>query len=165
MRITNYLTQQQATLAVAFCCVCLFSMAVWNVAAKTADDAQPVALAYLANADQDERPTTEQVEHFGCDNKIYAVAELENYPLGKYEFSVRWIDPSGTTREHTRYPFHVHNKKTRLWSWLSLQRGAGAGMFRWLDPSAGLEDFIGRWQIEVQISNKRIATLEMEVHC
>ena len=120
---------------------------------------------YLALGDKHDRPLSFQKEAFDCSEKIFAVAELQKFPQGKHEFSVRWIDPAETTREHTRYPFHVNNESTRLWSWLSLKRGAGAGMLQWLDPSAGLEEFIGPWTVEVSVDGKRLARMTMEVNC
>ena len=125
----------------------------------------PQSKAYLAEGDENERPLSFEKRSFGCSEKIYAVTELQHFPAGKHEFSVRWIDPAQITREHTRYLFHIHNKETRLWSWLSLRRGAGAGMLQWLDPSAGLEEFIGLWTVKVDIDGKEIAKLTMEVNC
>jgi hypothetical protein len=120
---------------------------------------------YLAVADEHDRPLSLAKTSFDCSEKIFAVAELKGFPKGKHEFSVRWIDPADTTREHTRYPFHVTQDSTRLWSWLSLKRGAGAGMLQWLDPSAGLEEFIGPWTVEIEVDGKRLESLTMEVNC
>lgn len=120
---------------------------------------------YLAEGDQDERPLALAKSNFGCSEKIFAVAELNHYPRGKHDFSVRWIDPAGTVREHTQYPFYINTDDVRLWSWLSLRRGAGGSMLQWLDPSAGLEEFIGPWRVEVHIDAEKIASLKMEVNC
>ena len=38
-------------------------------------------------------------------------------------------------------------------------------MLQWLDPSAGLEEFIGPWTVEVHIDGKQLASLTMEVNC
>ena len=120
---------------------------------------------YLALGDELDRPRSQAKHSFGCADKIFAVAELNHFPKGKHEFSVRWVDPADITREHTRYPFHIHKDVTRLWSWLSLRRGAGAGMLQWLDPSAGLEEFIGPWTVKVTVDGKQLAELTMEINC
>lgn len=168
----NRIAKQKTTAKVVFCFLCL-AFALPQSAVITANQEfdnplpseESAATAYLANGDEFDRPHKEPDTSFGCEDKIFAVAELENYAKGKYEFSVRWIDPAGITREHTRYPFHINNPKTRLWSWLSLRRGAGAGMLQWLDPAAGLEEFIGPWEIKVEVNDKSIANLHMEVNC
>ena len=153
---------RKATLGVAF----LFAVMLTNpILAKAESEPSPSTKIYLALADEHERPLAFEKKSFDCTEKIFAVAELKHFPKGKHEFSVRWIDPADTVREHTRYPFHVHNEDTRLWSWLSLRRGAGAGMLQWLDPSAGLEEFIGPWTVEVHIDGKQLASLTMEVNC
>ncbi len=108
--------------------------------------------------------TTEQLE-FDCSDKIYSVVELRNYKKGRHELSVRWIDPNDTTRENTQYPFHVLQEDVKLWAWLSLSRARGAGMLQWLNPAAGLEEFIGPWKIEVRIDGNKIATKSFEVSC
>lgn len=163
-------TFNKATLWVAF--VFLVFLGVTNSEAWAQDQAnievailEKASRVYLALADENERPLSFEKKSFGCEEKIFAVAELSNFPKGKHEFSVKWTDPANTLREHTRYPFHITAVETRLWSWLSLRRGTGSGMLQWLDPAAGLEDFIGPWEVEVHIDGKKLATLEMEVNC
>lgn len=110
-------------------------------------------------------PLEEAMDDFDCSDKIYAVVELNDYPKGRHELSVLWIDPASTSRENTQYPFHVINQNTKLWAWLSLSRARGAGMLQWLNPAAGLEEFIGPWTIQVRIDNKKISELKFEVSC
>ena len=158
----------KATLGVAFVYLLTASTTqAWSNDQSTlsAEVEEKNSRVYLALSDEHERPLSFGKETFGCEEKIFAVAELSNYPKGKHEFSVKWTDPANTLREHTRYPFHINKKETRLWSWLSLRRGAGAGMLQWIDPAAGLEDFIGPWEVEVHIDGKKLASLKMEVNC
>jgi hypothetical protein len=96
---------------------------------------------------------------------VYSVLELTNHKLGKHRISFRWIDPSGTDRERTEYDFHVRDTNTRLWSWLSLKRAQGAGMLQWLNPAAGLEEFIGPWTVEIRLDGKKLATQVFEITC
>lgn len=120
---------------------------------------------YLTLGNEHQRPFFEEKEMFDCDDKIFAVAELSHYPHKKYEFTVEWSDPVGEVREVTRYPFHINQTETRLWSWLSLRRGTGANMFKWIDSSAGLDGLIGPWRVKISLDNKKIADLKMEINC
>ncbi len=166
MQQLRFISSSKATLWVAFVFTLSLSHCVFAETTEIIfDPAQQSSKTYLALADEHERPLSFEKNAFDCSEKIYAVTELTHFPKGKHEFSVRWIDPANTTREHTRYPFHIHNTETRLWSWLTLKRGTGAGMLQWIDPSAGLEDFIGPWTVKVSIDGKEIAKLTMEVNC
>lgn len=122
---------------------------------------------YFSLADEHGFPKKEPTNEFDCTDKIYTVLELTNYPVARYELSILWVDPAGTSREHTQYPFNVRdiNKTTRLWAWLSLSRATGAGLLQWMDPSAGLEEFIGPWTVEVRINNKKIEIKNFDVSC
>ena len=122
---------------------------------------------YFSLADEHGFPNNTAMHEFDCSDKIYTILELENYSVDRYELSILWVDPTGTSREHTQYPFNVRDIKntTRLWAWLSLSRATGAGLLQWLDPSAGLEEFIGPWTVEVRINNKKIESKQFEVSC
>ncbi len=112
-------------------------------------------------------PLNDAKSEFDCSDKIYTTIELSNYPLGKHHFSIVWTDPAGDDRERTEYDFQVrnHDQPMRLWSWLSLRRSTGSGMLQWLNPAAGLEEFIGPWSVEVRIDNKKIDSQSFEVSC
>ena len=120
---------------------------------------------YFSLADKFGAPTKERFTQFDCSDKIFTVVELNEFAKGKHQVAVRWIDPHDTTRENTRYPFNVHHQETRIWAWLSLSRGVGAGMMQWIDPSAGMEDFIGPWTVEVLVDGKKIGGGNFEVSC
>jgi len=120
---------------------------------------------YFSLADEHGAPKAEQMSSFDCSDKIYTVVELSNYPVGEHHVSVRWKDPSDTTQENTQYPFNIVNTETRIWAWLSLTRGTGAGMLQWINPAAGLEGFIGPWLVEVSIDGKKISSKSFEVNC
>ena len=120
---------------------------------------------YVTLANEVGIPLEEAMNEFDCSDKIYSVVELINFPKGRHELSVLWIDPTGTSRENTQYPFHINQKEAKLWAWLVLSRASGAGMLQWLNPAAGLEEFIGPWELEVRIDGKKIATMGFEVSC
>jgi hypothetical protein len=93
------------------------------------------------------------------------VVELSHLPKTKYDLAIVWIDPSNTERERTVYPFTVVADETRLWSWLSLSPSAGAAMIQWINPAAGLEEFVGPWTVEIRINDRKITSKSFEVIC
>lgn len=134
----------------------------------TTDDTTTIEkshILYLSLGDQNNVPSETNQEIFDCTDKVYAVVELTAYPVGEHHLSVRWSDPSDSVREHTQYKFQVRSETTRLWAWLSLSRGFGSGMLQWVNPAAGLEDFIGIWEIDVKIDGKPIGKDKFEVSC
>ena len=120
---------------------------------------------YFALGDQYDFPSKKERSHFDCSDKIFTVVELNNLPKTKYDLAIVWRDPSDTERERTEYPFKVNQDQTRLWSWLSLSASQGAAMVQWINPAAGLEEFVGPWSVEIRINNKKIATKHFEVVC
>ena len=91
--------------------------------------------------------------------------ELSDYPVGTYQLSVAWIDPALDVRERTEYEFRVRESETRLWAWLTLSRATGAGLLQWINPAAGLEEFVGGWRIEVSVNDQKLASSDFEVVC
>ena len=120
---------------------------------------------YFSVANEHGFPLKEERKNFDCEDKIHTVIELSNFKPGKHSLSVVWTDPSSTDRERTEYDFHVREQNTRLWTWLTLSRANGAGMLQWINPAAGLEEFIGPWKVVVRIDNKEIETKKFEVSC
>ena len=120
---------------------------------------------YFSTADKFGSPQQEAKTVFDCNDKIYAVLELEDYAIGRHQLSVTWRDPETNTREQTSYPFNFRGKKLRLWAWLSLSRATGAAMLQWIDPAAGLEEFIGEWNVEVRINDKLLTRNQFQVNC
>jgi hypothetical protein len=153
----NFKSKAATTLA-AFFCVAL------SLTVAHADDAE--SRVYYALADETKAPLRKGESEFDCTDKIYTVLELENFAVGKHKFSVRWIDPAGQLREHTQYPFNVQNAtEHRLWAWLLLSRARGAGMLTFVNPAAGLEEFIGEWKIEVRVDDKLLDSGKFNVIC
>lgn len=126
---------------------------------------EPQSTVYYALADEFNAPLKEAITDFDCTDKIFTVIELNDYPKGKYQLSVRWLDPTDGQREHTKYEFHINQKEVRLWAWLSLSRAQGAGMLTWINPAAGLEEFVGPWTVEVRVDDKKISDGTFEVSC
>lgn len=140
--------------------------AVTEVAGSTLEPAlEKSHKVYFSLTDEFGGPQKEAKERFDCSDQIYTVAELSNYPKGEYQLTVIWNDPNDSVREKTSYPFNVNNTETRIWAWLTLSRATGAGLIQWIDPAAGLESFIGIWNIEVLINGKRISKQTFDVSC
>ena len=126
----------------------------------------PVLKTYTAPLGAKSQPSYQELTHFGCTDQIYTVLEMQDYPAGKYHLAVKWIDPSKNVREHTQYPFAVNaSGDTKLWAWLALSRAPGAGMIAWLNPAAGLEEFVGTWNVEVKIDDRLVSKLNFDVTC
>ena len=122
---------------------------------------------FFSLSDRHGFPVGEQLTNFDCSDKIYAVTELSNFKgEDKHGIEFRWIDPHGETRERTRYDFFMRSEPTtKLWAWLELSRAKGAGMIQWLNPAAGLEEFIGEWKLELLLDGKTINNDHFEVNC
>lgn len=130
---------------------------------------EPSLNVFLTLGDKHGFPLAEAKEVFDCSDQIFSVVKLHHYEAGDYALTIDWIDPSGDQRERTEYPFKVGDPhidpNTRLWSWLRLKRGAGAGLFQWVDPTAGLGNLIGIWELRISIDGKHVNTTEFEVSC
>jgi len=142
------------TLSLAFFCVPILA------------ETRPSATLEFNLADKHGAPNKQALSKFDCLDKIYAVTDVKNMPKGKHLVEYRWINPHGETQETTRYNFHVKDSAvTNLWSWLQLSRGKGAGLFQWLDPSTGLEEFIGEWRVDLFVNGKELQRANFEVNC
>jgi hypothetical protein len=129
----------------------------------------PSINVFLSLGDEHGFPQADAKESFDCSEQIFSVVKLHHYPEGKYNLTIDWLDPSSRHRERTEYPFSVPDPNiqptTRLWSWIRLKRGAGAGLFQWINPTAGLEDLIGIWELKVAVNGDQVATQNFEVSC
>jgi len=138
--------------------------------ANRASDSNTILLeqshkVYLSDADEHGFPKKDKKEVFECTEKIYSVLELSDYPVGTYQLSVAWIDPALDVRERTEYEFRVRESETRLWAWLTLSRATGASLLQWINPAAGLEEFVGGWKIEVSVNDQKLASSDFQVVC
>ncbi len=143
--------------------IVLYALSLGAVAAATPSEVS--SNIYFTLGDQHDFPSKKERKYFDCTDKIFTVVELSNLPKTDYDLAIVWRDPSNTERERTEYPFKVSQDETRIWSWLSLSASKGASMIQWINPAAGLEEFIGPWSVEVRINNKKIATKQFEVVC
>ena len=163
---------QKATRSlVAFLFLC-FTVLVFSSKATYSQDAEKPTSSdkdksefYFATGDKFGTPLEKGQTNFGCTDKVYLVAQLRQVPKGKHIFTVLWRDPSGDVRETTEYDFHVTQEESKLWAWVRLSRARGAGMLSWINPAAGLEEFIGEWAVEVLVDKKRVNKGAFTVTC
>lgn len=120
---------------------------------------------YLTLEGKNSQPDTKKRTHFECSDKVYVVLESENIAKGKHSLSFRWKNPANEEQERVDYPFTVIDTKTRAWAWLNLIRSRGAGMITWINPAAGLEEFIGPWTVYAYIDDKKVADASFSVDC
>ncbi len=161
------LASQPFEKATAFLVAFLCSIGIAMQAnAKSADDKKQVSSKiYFALGNEYELPLKEERNYFSCSDKIFTVIELNNLPRTKYDLAIVWKDPSNNERERTEHPFTVARDETRLWSWLSLSPSEGAAMIQWINPAAGLEEFVGPWTVDILINNRKISSKSFEVIC
>ena len=112
-----------------------------------------------------QQPLHERQDTFECEQVVYTVIEMSDVSLGSHQLEILWFDPSQTNRETTRYGFTVSSPQERIWAWLKLHRASGSGMLKWLDSSAGLEEFIGDWRVEVKVNGRDIGGTSFRVIC
>ena len=120
---------------------------------------------YLTNQAKDGVPLNRPGDNFGCSDTIYAVIELKDVSPEKHELEAFWRDPAGKDRERTRYPFWVRRDRERIWVWLKLHSPPESALVQWANPSAGMEEFIGEWEIRLFIDGQQIERKKFEVIC
>ncbi len=139
-------------------------LALFVCLAPTAVAAAPHNI-YLTKEEKQGVPLNKPADQFSCSDKIYAVMELNGLPKGQYQLDAQWQDPRGSDREHTKYPFKATRKKERIWVWLKLHRAPEAALVQFANPSAGMDEFIGRWKLRLLLNGKPLATKEFNVLC
>lgn len=131
--------------------------------AKIEEDAEPSLSVMLSSNYQHEKTIAQT--NFDCDQKIFAVILLKNYPEKTHNITINWIDPYEKQRESTEIPTYVSKNTVYTWSSLSLHRDATAGMLQWVNPAAGMEEFIGEWRVNVVIDGKLVEYKKFTVVC
>lgn len=127
------------------------------------DDVKPKVSLLLSLNFSEEK--TKPQSNFDCDQKIFAVLLLENYPNKLHNIVVNWLDPYNKQRESTEIPTFISKDQVYTWSSLSLHRDVTAGMLQWINPAAGMEEFIGEWQVKVLIENELVQSEKFTVVC
>ena len=120
---------------------------------------------YLTASEQEGVPLPQPATQFSCNDKIFAVIEVDGLSRDKHKLDAVWRDPRGKDREHTVYEFMVHNNTERIWVWLKLHRSMEAALVAFMNPSAGMDEFIGEWELHLAIDSKPIDKRSFSVLC
>lgn len=127
--------------------------------------ADPSFSIILTAKTRDGVPADESSSEFGCSDRIYAVIQANGLAKSQHLLEAIWRDPHGKDREHTRYPFVVRYDQERIWVWLKLHRSPEAALVQFMNPSAGMDEFVGEWQVKVLIDGQLIEHKKFTVIC
>lgn len=116
----------------------------------------------------DDIPEQSEQGAFDCVGGIYAVLKFpaSDHNLRNMKMVVEWINPAGDlelTDEQAKYA--EQNGTAYRWGGMILKRPQGGGLFSLLDHSAGMERFIGKWQVNVILDGLRLPTQSLRVEC
>lgn len=79
---------------------------------------------------------------------------------------IRWVSPQGRTQDSHSFALDgIINGDASANIWLELSRSKGSGVFSFIDPGAGMSDFIGNWFTEVNINGVPVGTFDFIVDC
>ena len=122
---------------------------------------------YLTAKERSGVPMKEPAESFACSDKIYGVVEVARPGggTGAHTLYATWRNPSGEDQEVTEYRFQTTDGQARVWVWLKLHRSGEAAIVQFMNPSAGMEEFVGMWELHVRIDDKPVAKKSFEVIC
>lgn len=120
---------------------------------------------YLTASENEGVPLRQPATQFSCNDKIFAVIEVDGLSQDKHKLDAVWRDPRGKDREHTEYEFMVHSNNERIWVWLKLHRPMEAALVSFMNPSAGMDEFIGEWELHLAIDSKPIEKRSFSVLC
>jgi len=122
---------------------------------------------YLTAKEKSGMPLKEPAETFACSDKIYGVLEVKRPDggSGRHTLYAVWRNPSGEDQEVTEYPFEITNGYARVWIWLKLHRSGEAAIVQFMNPSAGMEEFVGMWELHVRVDGESVAKKSFEVIC
>jgi len=120
---------------------------------------------YFTSVVKDGVPENKPSDKFGCSDKVYAVLELRGLSKTQHKLEAIWHDPQGRDRERTRYPFRVLRDEERIWVWLKLHHGPEAALVQFVNPSAGMDEFIGDWKLKLVLDGKLLAEKTFKVVC
>ena len=123
----------------------------------------PQQVLFLSSTFTEE--ASEESTQFNCEDQIFLIIKFINNPPKLHQIQAIWKDPTDQEREHNSFPFFVSEKSPTAWVSLKLHRSVGAGMLQWINPAAGMEEFIGNWTVDVKIGSLLKETLKFEVLC
>lgn len=103
-------------------------------------------------------------ETFDCKDTVYVLLSGITQ-RGSHKFEVYWNAPDGKRQEYSKSLFTVDSKSADVYVWLEVQPGTGGKLFSAIDPTAGLEGSIGRWNVKVYMDEKMLADRFFYIAC
>lgn len=122
---------------------------------------------YMTDKVNSDVPLYEPATEFACKSKIYGVIEIKrpNEDSTQHTLQATWRNPSGDDQEVTKYPFYLTNGSARIWVWLKLHRSAESSLTQFMNPSGGLEEFAGEWELRIRIDGDEIGKKSFQLLC
>lgn len=117
------------------------------------------------NTDENDKPIATSDVFFSCSDKIYTMATLRNLEKGWNVITFDWSDPAGKQREHAPHRFYHSGHRQQIWAWLTLHPPPRTLALRLFNPSYGMQEFIGIWNVEVSINGIKFGKKQFEVLC
>ncbi|MCK4739320.1 MAG: hypothetical protein KAT46_05170 [Deltaproteobacteria bacterium] len=108
-----------------------------------------------------------EVDEFDCREKVFIYLEFRGLKKGTHKILASWIKPGGEEQQRSNVELEVkaEGKTYATWLWLKLSAGTGGGFFGDIDPTMGMEDFLGRWEVNLYIDEKFIIKKIFYVAC
>lgn len=100
---------------------------------------------------------------FDCHDKIYLHSFFPNKEKAAHELSAEWINPKGRVQEYTAQSFSASEYKA--WFWIKLHPGPGGKVLKAVDPSIGMNEFIGQWTVRLYLDGRLAASSAFFVSC
>ena len=139
-------------------------MAAAFAVSASASSGDPQYHIYVTSKVVHQQPDIKPMNVFDCNDRIYLVVEALNLEDSNHDLVVQWIDPSGKQEEKTDYSF-PNQPFVRVWAWLQLRGPTGAAIGQVIDPSFGMERFIGSWNAKVNLDGRKIQDVPFDVIC
>jgi len=113
----------------------------------------------VTNNTEDHRP----INVFDCRDRIFVYVNWKGLQGGEHSLEAYWYKPGNKTQDHTVYKFNAPMAAT--WLWIELKGGRGSKLFKSLDHGAGFEEFVGQWNVKVNLDGEYLSTQYFMVVC
>ncbi|MBI5971356.1 MAG: hypothetical protein HY884_09420 [Deltaproteobacteria bacterium] len=110
-------------------------------------------------------------DKFDCHDGIYIHGVFSGLKTVKHEAYAVWFRPDGREQDRADYSIVPTLQRgnasadARFWFWLSLSPSFGGKILKTIDPSYGMEEFIGLWKVDLYLDEKLVATKVFFVAC
>ena len=106
-------------------------------------------------------PGGKETDQFDCREKVYIDFTFEAEEGSNHILEAFWVRPDGKQQEYTRHEL-IGN---RAWLWLKLHSSFGGKLLGGIDPSVGMDDFIGKWKVKIRVDGKDTGKKTFYVAC